>query len=248
MVKGTDKGQDGRKGVFASTPSLLVSENQEMSETTLERHEESRRHPHVHLSLETETPSAFVELLQNGFLFGCRVGVSIVSFLCEELGLSRPYVAEKISTIFLDGRCVDDIDSAMLKEGSVLALSAAMPGLAGASLRRGGVYSALRSSITYRQSDQRKAENGLCLIKLFNLLTVELGPVFLRRGILVRPEELVTFLDRKNSHFWRKCGRILLDEEPVERKSLLEFLRHSRVDFLRLTANTDKREEHAGHN
>jgi len=57
-------------------------------------------------------------------------------------------VKEKISTIFLDGKAVDSPETALLREGSTLALSSAMPGLAGAILRRDGPYASLRSSIT----------------------------------------------------------------------------------------------------
>jgi hypothetical protein len=127
----------------------------------------------------------------------CQVGVNVISLLCEELGLSGQYVSKRISTIFLDGKCVDNIDSAIVKEGSTLALSAAMPGLAGATLRRGGVYGSMRSSITHRENDPAREETGLCSIKLFNLLIPELGPVFLQRGILIKPGNLENFLRKK---------------------------------------------------
>ncbi len=193
----------------------------------------------VHLSTEAEAVPAFVEILQKGFVFECQVGASIESFLCRDLGLDRRYVTERISTVFLDGRCVDDIGSAVLKEGSVLALSAAMPGLAGASLRRGGVYGALRSSITHRENEHLKKATGLCSIKLFNLLTTELGPVFLKRGILVKPKDMEAFLTRRSKEFWQRCRQIVLEGKPADRDSLLEFCRRSQDDFLRLTAGIE---------
>jgi hypothetical protein len=183
------------------------------------------------------TAAVFAELLQKGFLFECHVGASLKSFLCGELGLSEQYVAERISTVFVDGKCVDDIDSATVRRGSTIALSAAMPGLAGASLRRGGVYGAIRSSITYGKDDRREEETGLCSIKLFNLLIVELGPIFLQRGILVKADDLETFSRKKSEIFWCRCRQILFEGKPVDHNFVLEFCGHNPTEFLRLTAN-----------
>jgi len=44
-------------------------------------------------------------------------------------GLDEDYVTQRISTIFLDGKPVDDIDTLLVRDGAVLSLSAAMPGL-----------------------------------------------------------------------------------------------------------------------
>jgi hypothetical protein len=221
------------------TPSLFFN-GDSMAEETLEKCSEGRGSlKHIDLSIERGMASAFTELLQNGFLFECHVGVSVKSLLCEELGLSEQYVTERISTVFLDGSCVDDIDSATVREGSFIALSAAMPGLAGASLRRGGVYGAMRSSITYKENDRRGEKTGLCSIKLFNLLIGELGPIFLQRGILVKADDLEVFLKKKSEEFWRRCRQILLEGKPADRDFVLEFCRHGQADFLRLTATVE---------
>jgi hypothetical protein len=208
-----------------------------MLEKIPEQNEKRPCSKRVHLSVGLRIGSAFVELLQNGFVLECQVGVNIRSLLCEELGLSDHYVSERISTIFLDGNCVDNIGSAIVKEGSTLALSAAMPGLAGATLRRGGAYGSMRSSITHRENDPGRKEIGLCSIKLFNLLIPELGPVFLLRGILIKPANLENFLRKKPEEFWRQCHQLLFEGKPADRNSLLEFCRHCPEDFLLLTAN-----------
>jgi hypothetical protein len=212
-----------------------------MAEETLKLHNEARHRPkNLHLTMEPGMTSSFTELLQNGFLFECHVGASVESFLLKELGFRKQYVTERISTVFLDGSCVDDMDSAIVQEGSIIALSAAMPGLAGASLRRGGVYGAMRSSITYRENNHGDEETGLCSIKLFNLLIAELGPIFLQRRILVKAGDLEAFLRKKSDEFWRRCRQILFEEKPVARDFVLEFCRHSQADLIRLTANEEK--------
>jgi hypothetical protein len=44
--------------------------------------------------------------------------------------------SRRVSTVCLDGHPVDDLDACLLGDGSRLALSGALPGLAGACLRR----------------------------------------------------------------------------------------------------------------
>ena len=163
----------------------------------------------------------FFEILQGGFMVKCRVGISIKTLLCEELGLTPAYVMGRISTIFLDGKPVDDIESAVIKDGSSLALSAAMPGLVGATMRREGVYSSLRSSITYEEKHSNYlSKEGLISLKLYNLLIDELGPLLLKRGIFVKSTELSAFLTKQPDNFWRGCKEILLGGKPVERSVL----------------------------
>lgn len=110
------------------------------------------------------------------------------TFLTDELGVDPAYVKERITTVFLDGQVVDDLARAPLRDGSLLALSAAMPGLVGATLRRGGYYAAMRAAITRsaeRAPDGDDAGGHLVRVKLFNLLIAELGPVLLAHGIVV---------------------------------------------------------------
>ena len=152
---------------------------------------------HLHMTMDGPIASRFYEILQNGFGIKCHVGISVKSLLCEELALNPRYVSEKISTIFLDGKCVDDIDSAIIKSKTTIAVSASMPGLAGATMRRKGAYASLRSSITYNEKNQAGKTTGVCFIKLFNLLIGDLGPFFLGRGILVRTRDMINFLRRQ---------------------------------------------------
>jgi len=95
---------------------------------------------------------SFFQLMQRGFMVKIRVGCSIKSLLCNQLGLSQEYLEERIQTILLDGRPVDDVESAIVKQESTLALSAALPGLVGATLRKGGYYAPLRSHISHSET------------------------------------------------------------------------------------------------
>lgn len=138
-------------------------------------------------SLPAEELSRFTELLQRGVAVRARGGVSVERFLREDLGLGPRYVAERITTVFLDGQVVDRLEDASVRDGSRLALSAAMPGLVGATLRRSGTYAAMRSAITHRAPAAREpADAGaLVSVKVFNLLIAELGPILLGKGAVV---------------------------------------------------------------
>jgi hypothetical protein len=141
-------------------------------------------HPRILISAGPALIPYFQSIFQSGFFFRCQVGRSVEDFLLRQLALNREFVADKVSTVFLNGQCVDDFASAILKNGSVVAFSSALPGLAGATLRRGGPYACLRSSITYREEEMPVLpEEGTITVKVFNLLMEELGAVFLEKGI-----------------------------------------------------------------
>jgi len=160
---------------------------------------------------------SFFQFLQRGFFFGALVGCSIRALLCEQLGMDEQYVSQRVTTVFLDGKPVDDIDSVIVREGSVLSLSAAMPGLVGAAMRRGGRYAFLRDSITQQQTAaSMECRPGIVQMKLFNMVMEELGPSFLEKGIIVQTGELITFFSEQPEEFWGGCKLIALDGIPLE--------------------------------
>ena len=130
-------------------------------------------------------------IFQKGFQVEIETGCTLESLLCDQWELTRNYVMEKISTLFLDAKPVDDISNAWVADGTVLALSSAMPGLVGAIMRRGGFFSPLREGITYREkATEHHVRRGLITVKLFNLLIQDLGPRFLARGFFVDRNDL----------------------------------------------------------
>ncbi len=171
----------------------------------------------VHLAFIVDEPliARFFLLLQQGVRIRRRVGRSVDAFLREELG-AGPGTIEKIQSIMLDGKPVDDIGSALLHDGSVLALSAAMPGLVGATLRRGGAYSSFRNAITYHEAGKAcMPGEGWVSIKVFNLLMAELGPGLLRQGVLVNAADLADLLAERSQEFRQGCS-VTLGGEPVD--------------------------------
>ncbi len=195
----------------------------------------------LRLRISSAEKSRFSGIIQKGFGLNTLVGVSIKTFLCDFAGLDPRYIQERISTIFLDGMAVDNIEEAIISEGSILALSSAMPGLAGATLRRDGIYASLRESITYKEkAGNGLIKEGLITLKLFNLLIDDIGPVFLQKGIVVKSRELQSFFVKQPDSFWRNCSEILLDRRPMDHENLLVGDRLIQNDEVELTVLIDR--------
>jgi hypothetical protein len=150
--------------------------------------------------------SRFFLLLQQGVMVRSRTGCSVEAFLREEIKATSETI-EKIQSIMLDGKPVDDIGQAVVHNGSTLALSAAMPGLVGATLRRGGKYSSFRGTITYRESGQAcQPGEGWVRIKIFNLLMAELGIGLLRNGVLLNTSDFLGFMAEQVQDLRQGCS------------------------------------------
>lgn len=182
---------------------------------------ENRRQSTARLSLSLapgmpEQLSCFFPLLQQGFMVRAQVGGDIRELLCSQFGIDPDYLKQRITTIFLNGKPVDDFETCRVADGATLALSAAMPGLVGATMRRGGYYAAMRGAITHHElAAGAEKKYGKIRIKLFNLLMAELGPGFLQQGILVPAGVLAAFLAAQAPDFWEGWSEILLNGKPV---------------------------------
>jgi hypothetical protein len=151
-----------------------------------------RPHGVLALALPAEKMSAFFPLFQRGVTVPAVTGCSLRQLLCDQFGIPEEYVTGRITTIFLDNRPVDDLDRSLIAQGSRVTLSAAMPGLVGAVMRRSGFYAALRQGISHTgETGVAKKGDGSVRLKLFNLLLPELSPLFLARGIVLERSEFL---------------------------------------------------------
>lgn len=180
--------------------------------------------------------SAFFPLMQQGFMVKIRVGCSIREMLCDQFHVTSDYVSGRIKTIFLNGKPVDDMDTALVRDGATLALSAAMPGLVGATFRCGGPLIAFRSGITHREQGEGSAsEQGMVCLKLFNLLVSEMGPAFLKHGIWFEGARFGQFLNGLPGDFWSDLMAVRKDGAPIG----VEALRDSEfAEVIHLTVET----------
>jgi len=151
------------------------------------------------IELPSEQLHAFFPLLQKGVAVPATVGGSLRSLLCDQFAIPPDYVTDRITTLFLDNSPVDDLDHTIIRDGSRVTLSAAMPGLVGATMRRGGFYSALRQGISHIiENSAATGQSGIVRLKLFNLLLAELGPLVLARGLILEQAELDGILKTLN--------------------------------------------------
>ncbi len=159
----------------------------------------------------------FYPLLQQGIIIHTLVGRSIRDLLFQSLGITPEYLERRIQTVFLDGKAVDNLDSAILHDGSTLALSGALPGLVGATMRRGGTYASLRRAITLSEEKGNiPRKEGRVTIKLFNLLVPELASLLLAQGFWLSGEELDRFFEERDEKFWKGCEHILVEGRKID--------------------------------
>ncbi len=180
--------------------------------------EESLR---LHVVAKARFLTVFHPLLQAGVRVETVAGISVKEFLCGELGLTPAYLDTVVQTVFLDGKAVDDLDAAFIRDGSTLALSAAMPGLLGATLRRGSFYAAMRKEISHAAQAQDAASRaGRVKVKIFNLLLEDLARLLLGRGIWIMGAELRSLFQRLEDPFRAGCLQITLNGRSLEPAAL----------------------------
>lgn len=189
------------------------------------------------LTLTLNRTPNFCQILQGGFQIDVQVGCSIKQLLCEQLHLELDYVENRVSTIFLDGKPVDDMETAIVNEGSTLALSAAMPGLVGATMRRGGYYAKFRSVISHQQKGaSHESAKGAITVKLFNVLAEELGPGFLSRGVRLKAQNLKVFLENRPASFWNSLESARLDDKEMSMEELQQMKWAQGLEVIELRA------------
>jgi hypothetical protein len=177
----------------------------------------------VHLSLQVNPKliPLFFQLLGQGFSVDTHSGVTVKDLLCKQLGIHEDYLAQRIQTIFLNAKVVDDVNTAIVAEGSTLALSGAMPGLVGAILRGGGYYAAMRNQLSHMEGElSSQAQSAKITLKLMNLVAKELGPIFLQQGIWLKGQTLREFIECRMDDLKAGCMVCELDRKPIEFTSL----------------------------
>ncbi|MBT8351263.1 MAG: hypothetical protein KJO26_08525 [Deltaproteobacteria bacterium] len=177
----------------------------------------------IRLTLKKTLIPIFYQLLSKGFVVYVQTGCTVKELLCGQLGIKDDYLKERIQTIFLDHKTVDDVDSSVIGKGSTLSLSAAMPGLLGATLRKGGRYAPMRQQISHDNSIIPDADKkGEVTIKLFNLIVRELGPLFLGQGIQVNGQDFIDIVARNENVFMAGCKQAVKDGKDITPETLME--------------------------
>jgi hypothetical protein len=137
--------------------------------------------PQLIMSLPQQTVAGFAALLQHGILLTVDRPVALLPFLLSLPGFDAAYIENTVQTIFINGVAVDSLDRS-LPPGATLALSAAMPGLAGAIFRRQGLHGSLRSQPAEKVASLQ-SNSGFVTLKLFNSIATDRVCDLLAQGI-----------------------------------------------------------------
>lgn len=164
---------------------------------------------------------AFSSLLQKGVWLRVQTGCSVASLLTEQFKIAENYIVERITTLFLDFKPVDNLETAYVSDGSTLALSSAMPGLVGTTMRRGSHLAAMRGDISCPTQQPSVSVMGRIRIKLFNLVMNELGETFLAHGVLLTNGELDKLLSEMDASFWQSVDTAFIGDLQIDAASLV---------------------------
>jgi len=192
---------------------------------------------HLNLVVKANLIARFLILTEHGFKLKIQAGLSIKELLCVHLGISDDYFDNRIQTLFLDGKPVDNVDTARVYDGARIALSAAMPGLVGATFRKGGHYASFRGTISYSESKNSSVKGqGEITLKFFNMIAKELGPAFLQKGIIVEGKRLQNFVLRNSEDLKTACTSIDLNDAEIDFAKLKEMKWEDQEMFLQVTS------------
>ncbi len=194
---------------------------------------------HLSMLVHTHVVPLFFQLLGHGFRVDVQTGSSVKQTLCHQLGIDEDYLRQRIKTIFLNAKVVDDVDTAIVNKDAIMALSGAMPGLVGAIMRSGGFYAPMRRQISHRKSSAASnLETGHITLKLWNLVVKELGPAFLERGIWIQGAEMRSFIERHLETLTTGCKAVELDGKQATIDTLMDVTRANPV-FLQVIASEE---------
>lgn len=169
------------------------------------------------LRLDMSCPADLSVLLQASFGLPVPGSLSVAEFLAGWLDLPEETVT-KVQSVFLNGSPVDDLETAMLDPDCTLALSAALPGLLGATLRRAGYYARLRESISYGRKADPATDHGpfVLRMRLLNMTGRDLAACVLDKGVVLLRDELRTFFARQPAGFWDGINGLELDGQQLD--------------------------------
>lgn len=160
---------------------------------------------------------------------------SIESFLRQTLQIPADYIENRIQTLFVDGKPVDNLKTACLKPGETLALSAAMPGVAGAILRKGGPLSPMREQISFGDGGSFSTRmQGRIKLKLFNFLAREIGLDLLKQGVWVTGRIWEDLVHKEQTAFIEGCEAAAVNDASIPVAALVDYPWSDKDVFLKI--------------
>lgn len=180
-----------------------------------------------------ESLHLFTTLLQSGIEIKTKTATVMGDFLCQIPGFTSEYIRCTVETIFLNGTPVDDVNLPLTGSAPVLALSAAMPGLAGAIFRKNSIHSALRTQTNLLEDFVDETKTLTVNLKLFNSIAKERGPFLLETGVTIKASKLLTFLQSRTG-LCDYITDIKLNNEAVNVATLLASILKFQTIYLKV--------------
>ncbi len=178
----------------------------------------------ISLLVKTEALSRFTTLLQNGIYLEAGQGETLGGLLAILPGFTEEYIGRKVQTIFLNGLPADDLQQQLFGTEAVIALSAAMPGLAGAIFRKDGVHASLRTETAAKLSGTHSKDQPIKIrLKLFNIIAMERGEKILADGCVVLASALENFFTYRPP-LLTGIRKIMANDIPVNARELALIL------------------------
>jgi hypothetical protein len=137
----------------------------------------------VEIRIRAGSIDRYTAIFQTGVSLVSPGTASIGAFLDRLPGFTIEYISNRVQTIFLNGSAIDDLETPFAGAHPVLALSAAMPGLAGAIFRRNSMHAALRSANVQSPMPSEQPKTITVTLKLFNMIATEKGADILASGV-----------------------------------------------------------------
>ncbi len=175
-------------------------------------------------------------LLQRGFLIPCANPVSLETLLLDLPGFNREYIHNRIETIFINGSAADSLAPSLMP-GSTVALSAAMPGLAGAIFRKGGPHAGLRTPPPPPKPEDHSRHEFVTL-KLFNMVADDTVGPLLHQGILMRHATLARFFRNRTEQLRHILSAITINTTMIPLDRAIQLPDNQDIFFVRAETDT----------
>lgn len=159
--------------------------------------EDQRSLAQLELTVVPEKLSLFTTVFQYGIEITTSGDTTLGGLLSAFPGFSGEYLANTVQTIFQNGTAVDDLTTRLEGEHPVIALSAAMPGLAGAIFRKNSFHAALRSDTHHEQPRSGHDKTITVTLKLFNKIALDQGEKLLHSGVCLKAQTLAAFFSKR---------------------------------------------------
>lgn len=159
----------------------------------------------------------FCLLLLRGVMLKAEQGETVRSVLSGQLKMTDEELCRRARAIFLDGKTVGQPDAAVLKPGSILAISTVLtePFLLHAYGDTESRVLKPHETVQPPADSRHPKEYIFLFLKLFDLMLDEFGPRILNSGVWIEARDFEKFLSEKPERFWEGLETAIVDDEVL---------------------------------